>query len=71
MPYSACVLEVVPDFGVEEQGLGRNATDVEAGSAQHFVRFNERDLQSELATANRCCVSGRTAADDRHVIDRL
>ena len=28
------VLQVVPDLGIEEQGLGGNAADVQAGAAE-------------------------------------
>ncbi len=63
------VLEVVPEFGVEEQGLGGDAADVQAGAAEDVGGFDERDLEAELSGANGRRVAGRAAADDCHVID--
>jgi hypothetical protein len=65
------VLQMVPDFGVEEQSLGGNAAHMQAGSAQLRGRLDERHLEPILRRANRRRVAGRPAADDRHVVDRL
>ncbi len=64
-------LHVVEDLGVEQQRLGRNAADVQAGAAQVRVFFDKRGLQAELAGANGRGVSGRSAADDGYVVDGL
>ncbi len=37
---------VVVDLGIEQQRLGRNAADMQAGSAQLVVLFDESCLQS-------------------------
>ena len=55
------VLEVVPDFGVEEQGLGGDAADVEAGSAELVGALDERGLEAKLAGADGCGVTGGSA----------
>ena len=43
------VLEVVPEFGVEEERLGGDAADVEAGAAEDVGGLDERDLKTELS----------------------
>ena len=65
------VLQVVPDLGVEEQGFGRDATDVQAGSAQLGGLFNQRDLQAVFCAANGRSIAGWSATDDRYVVDCL
>ena len=65
------VLEVVPELGVEEKGLGGNAADVEAGSAKNIRGFNEGDFEAELAGANGGGIACRTAADDGYVVDGI
>ena len=62
-------LHVVVDFRVEQQGLGRNTADVQAGSAQLVVFLDKGGLQAELAGANGGGVSSRAAADDGYVIN--
>jgi hypothetical protein len=56
------VFQVIPEFGIEQQRLGRDAADVQAGAAEESVFFNEGGLQAVLAGANRGGVSGRSAA---------
>ena len=63
------VFEVVPEFGVEQQRLGRNAAHVQAGAAEESVFFDECGFQALLAGANGGGVSGRSAADDGDVIN--
>ena len=63
-----CFFEVVPEFGVEEQRLGRDAAHVQAGAAEHVVFFDEGGFQAVLAGADGGSVSSRTAADDCDVI---
>ena len=63
------VLQVVPDFGVEEQSLGGDAAHVQAGAAEDVCGFDERDLEAELPAANGGGVAGRSAADDCHVVE--
>ena len=65
------ILHVVEDFGVEQQGLGRDAADVQAGAAQVGVFLDQGGLQAELAGANGRGVSGGTAADDGYVVDSV
>ena len=65
------VLEVVPELGVEEESLGGDATDVEAGAAEDGVLLDERDFEAELAAANGGGVAGGAAADDGDVVDGL
>ena len=62
------VLQVVPDLGVEKQGLGRNAAHVQAGAAEHGRALDERDLQAVLPAANGRRVARRPAANDCHVV---
>ena len=35
------VFQVVPEFGIEQQGLGRDAAHVQAGAAEHVVFFDK------------------------------
>ena len=63
------VFQMVPKLGVEQQRLGRNAADVQAGAAEERVFFDERSLKAVLAGADGGGVSGRSAADDGDVID--
>ena len=63
------VFQVVPEFGVEEQRLGRDAADVQAGAAEESVFFDESGFQAVLAGADGGGVSGRAAADDGDVVD--
>ena len=63
------MLQVVIDFGIEQQGLGGDAAPVQAGAAELAFFFNQRDFQAILAGANGRRVTGRAAADDGDVID--
>ena len=62
------LFQVIPEFGVEQQRLGRDAAHVQAGAAEESVFFDESGLQAVLAGANRGSVSGRSAADDGYVV---
>ena len=61
------VLQVVPDFGVEEQSLGGDAAHVQAGAAQLGGLLDQCDIQPVLRRANSRRVAGRSSANDRHV----
>ena len=63
--------EMVPDLGIEQQRLGRNAAHVQTGAAQLVVFLDEADLQAPLAATDGRGVSGRAAADDGYVVDSL
>ena len=63
------VFQVVPEFGVEQQRLGRDAAHVQAGAAEHVVFFDEGGFQAVLAGADGGGVASRTAADDGDVIN--
>ena len=63
------LFQVVPEFGVEQQSLGRDAADVQAGAAEESVFFDERGFQAVLAGADGGGVSGRAAADDGYVVN--
>ena len=65
------VLEVVPDFSVEEEGLGGDAADVEAGAAELGGGFDQGNLEAVLGGADGRGVTGGAAADDCDVVDRL
>ena len=69
MPNSLAVFQVVPELGIEQQRLGRDAAHVQAGAAEHVVLLDECGLQSILAGADGGGVAGRTAADDGNVIN--
>ena len=63
------VSQLVPEFGVKQQGLGRNAAHVQAGAAEQAVFFDHGRFQTVLAGADRGRISRRAAADDRDVIN--
>ena len=63
------LFEMVPEFSIEEQRLGRNATYVQASPAEESVFFDESGFQPVLAGANGGSVSGGSAADDGDVIN--
>ena len=63
------LFQVVPELGIEQQGLGRDAADVQAGAAEHVVLLDECGFQSILAGADGGGVAGRTTADDGDVIN--
>ena len=63
------VFEMVPEFSVEQQSLGRNAAHVQAGAAEEAVFFDEGGFQAPLARANGRGVAGGPAADDGDVVN--
>ena len=63
------LLEMVPDFRVEEQRLGGDAAHVQAGAAQDIGFFDEASLQPPLAGADGGGVPRGAGADDGNVID--
>ena len=63
------VLQMVPDFGVEQQRLGGDAAHVQAGAAEHGVALDERDLEAKLSAANGRGVACGTAAEDGYVVN--
>ena len=63
------VFQVVPQLGIEQQGLGRDTAHVQAGAAEHVVLFDEGSFQAVLAGADGGGVAGRTTADDGDVIN--
>ena len=70
-PKLRSMLHVVPDLGIEEQRLGRNAADVQAGSAQLLLFFNERHRQPKLRRAKRRGIPARPAANDCYIVKCL
>ena len=62
---------VVPGPGVafaeREERLGRNAADIEAGSAKGGAFFDQRDLEAELGGAKGAHITTGTGADDGNV----
>jgi hypothetical protein len=63
------VFEMVPNFGVEEQGFGRDAAYMEAGASEHAVLLDEGGFQAILTGADCGRVARRTTADDSDVIN--
>jgi len=63
------VLEVIPQFGIEEQCLGRNAADMEARAAELGGVIDECDFKTEFRAANGRCIAGWPAADDCCVVN--
>ncbi len=63
------LFQVVPELGIEQQGLGRDTANVQAGAAEHVVLLDESGFQSILAGADGGRVAGRTTADDGDVIN--
>ena len=49
-----------------QQGLGGNATPVQAHTAQVFL-FNQRRFQSQLARPDRGHISAGTPTNDDHI----
>ena len=64
-------LQVVPQLGVEQQRLGRNAAHMQARPAQLRACVDQRHLQPVLRPANRRRISRRPAANHCHVINRF
>ena len=65
------VLEMVPYLGIEEQSLGGNAADVQAGAPQLAGLLDQGDFQSVFRAANGRRIAGRPAADDCCIVDCL
>ena len=63
------LFQMVPEFGIKQQSLGRDAADVQARAAQESVFFDERGFQAVLAGADRGGVSGRATANDGYVVN--
>ncbi len=63
------VFQMVPKFGVKQQGLGGDAAYVQAGTAEHGVLLDESGFQAILAGADGGGVASWTAADDGDVIN--
>ncbi len=61
--------EMVEDLGAVEQGLRRDAADVQARSAELVVLLDQGRFESVLAGADRRRVAGRSTADDGNVVD--
>ena len=63
------LLQVIPDFGIEQQRLGRNAAHVQTGPAQLVIFFNQAGPQTILPSADGSGVARRPASDYGYVID--
>jgi hypothetical protein len=55
-------------LGGVEQGLARDAADVEAGAAEGGALLDERDLQAELGGAEGAHVAAGAGADDDEIV---
>ena len=60
---------MVPEFGIEQQRLGRNAPHMQAGAAEKPIFFNECGFQTVLPRTNSCGVAGRAASDNYDVVN--
>jgi hypothetical protein len=56
---------------MEEQRLGGDAADVEAGASELVGALDECGFQAEFSGADGCGVTGRAAADDCYVVNCL
>ena len=65
------VFHVVIDFGIEKQGLSRDAADVQAGAAEVRVFLDEGGLQAKLPGADGRSVPGGPATDDGYIVDSV
>jgi hypothetical protein len=54
-------------FGGVEEGLARDAADVEAGAAEGGAFLDERDLEAELGGAEGAHIAAGAGADDDEV----
>ena len=59
---------LVEHFGGVEERLGRNAADVEAGSAERLHLLDHGDLHAELGRANGADVAAGAGADDNEIV---
>jgi hypothetical protein len=55
------------EVSIFEEGFGRNATPVEAGSAG-TLHFDTGDFFSKLASADGCDVSARATTDNDKIV---
>src|ERR1051326_2450036 len=62
------LLDLVPDVGVLEEGLGRNAAAEETGAADVRVLLDDGHFHAELPGADARDVAARSAADDDEVV---
>src|ERR1700682_4785649 len=62
------VLEILPDIGGVEQGLGRNAADKEACTSKSGILLDNRGFQPILPGADGSRISTGTTTDDDQVI---
>ena len=60
-------LGLLDDRDGMQQGLGRDAADVEADTAQGGVALDDDDLHAQISGAEGSRVTTRAAADDEHV----
>ena len=64
-------LEAVPglleELGSVQQGLGGNATDIEAGAPQRRSFLDHRNLHPKLRRTDRRDIAARTRADDGEI----
>ena len=51
-----------------QQGLGRNAADIEASPAQSLARLGAGDFQPKLRRANRRDIAAGAGTDDEEVV---
>ena len=51
-----------------QQCLGRNATDIQAGTAKCTAFFNAGNLKAELCGADGANITARTATDHDNVV---
>ena len=61
------VIGLLEQLGGVEQGLGRDAADVEAGAAQRLAALDAGGLQPELRGPDRGDIAARPGADHDHV----
>ena len=59
-----------PVFGGGEEGLARNAANVEAGAAESGALVNESDLEAELGGAEGAHIAAGAGADDDQIEGR-
>src|SRR3990172_1036089 len=64
--FLAIAYEVI-NLGVVEQGLGRNATHIQAGAPQPVVFFDHGRLETPLRRADGRHISSRAAAQDYQI----
>ncbi len=62
------VFEMVVNLSVMQQHLGRNATDVQASSAQVGIFLNHYRFQAKFACPDGRHIATRTASDNRHIV---